>query len=62
MWVKESSGTLDIGDSVKKFSRDCDHLGMNKFSSPKQEGFRTLAEVIEEMVKDGPEIAKRRRK
>ncbi|KAF2716087.1 hypothetical protein K431DRAFT_29724, partial [Polychaeton citri CBS 116435] len=62
MWVEESSGTLDIGGSVKKYSRDCDHLTMNKFWDPEQEAFLALTEAVEEMVKDGPKLLERRRR
>ncbi|KAF1826803.1 uncharacterized protein K489DRAFT_351602, partial [Dissoconium aciculare CBS 342.82] len=60
VWVTESSGTLDVSESVEKYSRACDHFAINKFYSPRQEDFKTLVRVVQGMVQEGPKILAQR--
>jgi hypothetical protein len=48
--VSESSGCLDLSDATSKYSLSRTHFDMNKFSSPTEEDFETVCEVIETMV------------
>lgn len=60
LWVNETSGTLDVSESVEKYSRHRDHLSMNKFQNPKLEDFRILTRVLTRIVEEGPGIIQRR--
>ena len=48
--VSESSGCLDLSDSISKFSLSRSHFDMNKFGNPVEEDFKTVSDVIQKIV------------
>ena len=58
--IDESSGYLDQSESTKKYSLSRDHFNMNKFGKSEEEDFQIICEVIEKIVKESPQLIKRR--
>jgi hypothetical protein len=51
--VTQSSGCLDLRESVQKQGRFCDHLEINKFKSKNDEDFILLGYSLSKMAKMG---------
>ena len=47
---------MDISESVNKYARSTDHLGLNKFRRASDEEFQCLATVFRKIVQKKPEI------
>ncbi|KZF21644.1 hypothetical protein L228DRAFT_156852 [Xylona heveae TC161] len=58
--VDESSGCLDINTSSDKYGLPRTHFTINKFGTPNEEDFVTLCSILQNMVKGGPALIKKR--
>ena len=54
--VDETSGCLDQNSSTEKYSLARNHFNMNKFSSPDEDDFQTVCDVMETFVRRAPEL------
>ena len=54
--VSESSGCLDLSDSTRKFSLSRTHFNMNKFGEATEEDFKTVRDMIKEMIGGSNEL------
>lgn len=52
--MSESSGCLDLSDATSKYSLSRIHFDMNKFGSPTEEDFKTVRDVVRDMVQESP--------
>ncbi|KAK0741192.1 hypothetical protein B0T18DRAFT_419659 [Schizothecium vesticola] len=60
--VDETSGSLDLGEKSDKYALPRTHFNIQKFGSPREQGFRLLASVIQTMVDEGPQLVSSRAK
>jgi hypothetical protein len=54
--VSESSSYLDLSNATSKYSLSRTHFNINKFSSPIEEDFETMRDVVRDIVQASPKL------